>query len=166
VEEHAPLVPVHAGPLATVRDPFASVTGRNREFTFGFLMGYLSLALHATLEYGRFAGYYVGPWEPGAPRADEPLVRIWGSKVGRKTPYAPETDLGEMAAVLSDTYDDPLDTLTRLGALPPSDDPPRRVVARSRRPRVDLVVRPTNGHAWELYELAHETAERFHRNLD
>lgn len=168
-EEGAPsagLVAVPKGPILPYEERWRATTAANREFTFGFLLGYLSLALHATLEYSRFAGYYVSPWELAEPRPDEPLVRIWSTRVGQRSSYRPEAALGEVAVVLSDGLAEPREALDRLGAFPEGDGPPHRWNARTRVPRVDLVTRPSEGHAYEMSDLAREVAERFRRALD
>ncbi len=164
---HRELVPFHRhAPGGSTALGIAAVLEANRDVTFGYLLGYLTLALHVTLEYTSFAGYFVGPWsEIEVAAADRP-ARGWRRSVARKGTYGPEETLGELVALISDGEAEPAETLGELG-VPDDDRPPtRRVRARDRRPRVDLVVRPTDGHVEALHDFATEVGERFKRNLD
>ncbi|MCI4358067.1 MAG: hypothetical protein L3J95_01145 [Thermoplasmata archaeon] len=142
------------------------VVSANRELTFGFLLGYLSLALHATLEYTRFAGYYVGPWEEEARALESEGARAWRRQVSRRSAYTVETVVGDVVAVISDGDQEPLATFESLGVPNPDVEPTRRLAVRIRRPRLDLVVAPAPGFAFDLHGFAHEVGERFRRNLD
>jgi len=138
----------------------------NRGITFGFLLGYLSLAVHGTLEYPRYAPYYVGPWvEPSTPPEVEE-VEYWTKTVARHLAYSAEMRIGSIAAVLSDGPVEPRWIFERLGDTDPSADPPRRVIVRTRLPRVDLILSPEPGCALDLAGFAHEVMERFNRQLD
>ena len=92
-----------------------SVVSANRELTFGFLLGYLSLALHSTLDYTRFTGYYVGPWEEVEAIPESEQARAWRRRVFRRTAYTVETTVGEVVAVISDGEREPFATFERLG---------------------------------------------------
>jgi hypothetical protein len=142
------------------------VVSTNRALTFGFLLGYLSLALHATLEYTRFAGFYVGPWEEDGRALESEGARAWRRQVARKTAYTVEAVLGDVVVVISDGEELPGSTFRSLGVPDPDPEPSRRLSVRPRIPRVDLVVVPETGFAYDLHEFAHEVGERFRRNLD
>lgn len=155
-----------AGAIDRSRRIEALPSSTNRELTFGYLLGYLSLALHATLEYSRFSGYYVGPWFEQTELGLEEQARAWTRSVVRRSSYSPELPVGELTAVLSDGPLEPLGTFGRLGSEVPVEGPPRRVSVRQRLPRVDLVAQPSEGAAYELHDFAREVGERFRRNLD
>jgi hypothetical protein len=138
----------------------------NRGVTFGFLLGYLSLAVYGTLEYPRYARYYVGPWvEPAAPVGTN-TVEYWTKKVARHLAYSSEMAIGTIAAVISDGPVEPTWIYRKLGDDDPTAEPPRRVTVRRRIPRVDLILRPEPGCAEDLHAFAHEVSERFTRQLD
>jgi hypothetical protein len=163
----AEIVPVPpAAPLDLPGSLSDVLLNANREITFGFLLGYLSLAVHGTLQYPRYAPFYVGPWvePPTPPESDE--VEYWTKKVVRRLAYSAELSLGEIAAVLSDGPLEPRWVYERLGDSDPAADPPRRIAVRTRIPRVDLILRPETGCAIDLHAFAHEVRERFNRQLD
>ncbi|HEV2519536.1 MAG TPA: hypothetical protein VGX00_02790 [Thermoplasmata archaeon] len=155
-----------AGGIALPSGRAEVVRSANRELTFGFLLGYLSLALHATLEYSRFTGYYVGPWEDEPRALESEGALAWSRQVGRRTAYTIETSVGVLSAVISDGLGEPQETFRSLGVPDPDPEPKRRLAVRRRRPRVDLVIDPADGFAFDLHGFAHEVGERFRRNLD
>ena len=161
------IVPVRRpAPIEVADRQIRLILSSNREFTFGYLLGYLSLALHSTLQYPKYLGFFVGPWiEPeGGPL--EPLVRVWGRTVSRRSSYAPVAEMGRVLVVLSDGIGEPRDTLRRLGVPDRPTEPPTWIAVRTRTPRVDLVIEPASGCAFELHAFAREIGERFRRNLD
>jgi hypothetical protein len=163
----AAIVPRPApGPIETPGRLSRVLLNANRGVTFGFLLGYLSLAVHGTLEYPRYARYYVGPWVEPAVRPESDEVEYWTKTVARHLAYSAEMRIGSMAAVLSDGAVEPRWILDRLGDTDPNADPPRRVIVRTRLPRVDLILTPEPGCAIDLFEFAHEVMERFNRQLD
>jgi hypothetical protein len=143
-----------------------AVLDRNRDITFGYLLGYLTLALHTTLEYTRFQGFFLRPWEDvEVGPADRP-ARGWRRRVCRTATYGPEVELGEIVALISDGPEPPRRTFELLGVPDPDPEPARRIPVRMRIPRVDLVVAPTPGHAYDLTSFAREVGVRFSRQLD
>jgi hypothetical protein len=160
------IVPVPGGPIELPGRLSDVLLNANRGITFGFLLGYLSLAVHGTLEYPRYARYYVGPWiEPTTPPGSEE-VEYWTKTVARHLAYSVEMRIGTIAAVISDGAVEPRWIYERLGGGDTEGDPPGRVVVRRRLPRVDLLLAPEPGCAIDLYEFAHEVQERFNRQLD
>jgi hypothetical protein len=143
-----------------------AVLDRNRDITFGYLLGYLTLALHTTLEYSRFQGYFLGPWDDLEVGPEDRTARGWRRLVGRAATYGPEIELGEIVTIISDGPEPPRGTFESLGVPDPDPEPARRIAVRERIPRVDLVVAPAPGHAYELTSYAREVGLRFSRSLD
>ena len=153
----------------TVRDDSRDSLERSgiddRPIAFGFLLGYLDLAIRGVQEYPTFEEVVLGPWsELERPRGTLGL-RQWIRPVEERRMMAPTLELGTLR-VRMDFRERPRRSRRR----PPvdaDDHARRRVELRVGTPHITLFVEGRDERtADRLLALAREVAERFRRQLD
>jgi hypothetical protein len=146
-------------------DPLVRSGIDDRPIAFGFLLGYVDLALRGVQEYAAYREFEFGPWlEIERPRGSIGL-RQWYRQVQERRMFTGPESLGTLR-VRMEFRDRPRSRRRRTS--PDSDgDPTRCVELRVGTPRVALFVAAPDGpRAERLMGLAREVAERFRRQLD
>jgi hypothetical protein len=146
-------------------DPLARSGIDDRPIAFGFLLGYVDLALRGVQEYAAYREFELGPWlEIERPRGSVGL-RQWYRQVQERRMFTGPETLGSLR-VRMDFSDRPR-SRRRRSSSDGDEDPARRVELRVGTPRIALfVTAPDEARAERLMGLAREVAERFRRQLD
>jgi hypothetical protein len=146
-------------------DPLARSGIDDRPIAFGFLLGYVDLALRGVQEYETYRNVELGPWfEIERPRGSVG-VRQWHRAVQERRMFTGPNALGNLR-VRMDFRDRPRSRRRRSHA-ESEEDGAHQVDLRVGTPRVALfVTAPDEARTERLMGLAREVAERFRRQLD
>ncbi|MCI4321127.1 MAG: hypothetical protein L3K18_00195 [Thermoplasmata archaeon] len=146
-------------------DPLGRSGIDDRPLAFGFLLGYVDLALRGVQEYETYRNVELGPWfELERPRGSVGL-RQWHRAVHERRRFTTPNALGELRVRMD--FRDRSRPRRRRTPGETDEDPARFVDLRVGTPRVALfVTAPDDTRAERLMGLARDVAERFRRQLD
>ncbi|MCI4362208.1 MAG: hypothetical protein L3J77_03345 [Thermoplasmata archaeon] len=136
----------------------------DRPLAYGFLLGYVDLALRGVQEYETYRNIELGPWfEIDRPRGSIGL-RQWHRAVRERRRFSGPNPLGDLR-VRMDFRERPRSR--RRTPAETDEEDARRVDLRVGTPRVALfATAPDEARVARLLGLAREVAERFRRQLD
>ena len=137
----------------------------DRPLAYGFLLGYIDLAIRGTQEYAAYQDLVFGPWEEvERPRGGWGL-RQWRRTVEDRQALGPSQVLGVILIRMD--FRDRTKPRKKRATPVAKRDPKRVVVLRVGTPRVLLAIEtPDQASADRLVALALEVRERCRRQLD
>ena len=152
--------------VGPVRGPDEPRIIDDRPMAFGFLLGYIDLALRGIQEYDRYQPLVLGPWLEIERPVRSPGLREWNRTAEWHQPPRPPQLLGSLRVRMDFRERRPR---KRRGtdATKPARPANRRFDLRLGMPRIALFVEADDdGRADRLAEVARDVEERFRRQLD